>query len=304
VALAPEAIAVLIALFALLCCLALQAGWKYSVGALLHMIADVFRSLSLNVAHVGNVGLGFIGDALDDLNNAVYHALGTGVAATEWAFDTTIGWIAYTFQEMAEATAYLAEQTLAGFIHINRHGIGNVVKSYLGPFQVALAWVRRHGQGVLNRLHALEQAVAHLTGKAIDQEIARLERLARSAWHRAATAGAAAIATVLPRFGALERDVSKLEKWVREHAKSLTTAGIVGLVAAAVGALGVGWVRCSKVSRLGRAACGLNENALESLLASALVVASSISIVELAEACQSFTPEVEAGAKFFVRELK
>lgn len=85
--------------------------------------------------------------------------------------------------------------------------------------------------------------------------------------------------------------------------RAAAVIGVGGLVALLVKAE-LGWLRCSRVKQLGKAACGIDKNLLESLLAGALLIASTISIVEFAKYCQDFTTTVEAPLKSFVRELR
>jgi hypothetical protein len=112
----------------------------------------------------------------------------------------------------------------------------------------------------------------------------------------------------IPRLRARERSLSdslgRLWHRVRANEGRLALGAAAALVVAALGRLGLGWVRCGKVGRVGKALCALNPNLLESLLAGALVVASPISVVELTKAAQAFTSEAEDGIRWFVRELK
>ncbi len=106
------------------------------------------------------------------------------------------------------------------------------------------------------------------------------------------------------RAEAAQDSLDRLWKRVRSEKLVIGAGVITGAVAFALSKLGLGWTRCSYVKRLGKSVCGMNPNLLESLIAGSLVVAGSISIVELAKECQQFEGTAEAGLRFFVRELK
>jgi hypothetical protein len=113
-----------------------------------------------------------------------------------------------------------------------------------------------------------------------------------------------AVAVPIPRLGHLERQAAAEAKRLGKVEKIATVLGLTALVAAVMARLGLQWARCSKVNRVGKAVCGMDNNLLDELLAGALIFAGTISIVQLAKECQAFTDDVEAGIRFFVREVK
>jgi len=112
------------------------------------------------------------------------------------------------------------------------------------------------------------------------------------------------IADLRGRVKSTEDTAIRAWRWVRSHPLTIGAGVFAGMLTYALGRIGAGWIRCSNVRRLGRAACGMNPNLLEAVLAGTLVIASPVSIVELTKACQAFTAEAEDGLKWFVRELK
>lgn len=171
---------------------------------------------------------------------------------------------------------------------------------------------------VLALYHELQKAIAriHGTSKAQTQAVAHAGRVANDARKRADTAQARAQA--IPADVVIPGDLSGLRGRVREaedeigrlwdRVRGLSRPAIGGLALGALtfalGRLGIGWARCSNVGKVGRSLCGMNPDLLESLLAGAVVVASPISVVELAKAAQKFTSEAEDGLRWFVRELQ
>jgi hypothetical protein len=78
---------------------------------------------------------------------------------------------------------------------------------------------------------------------------------------------------------------------VRELDARWAAAAFAGAVAVALSRLNLGWVRCSKVGRLGRFGCGMDDSLLEAILADALLIVGTLSLVELAEELQPLVGE-------------
>ena len=64
------------------------------------------------------------------------------------------------------------------------------------------------------------------------------------------------------------------------------------------------WYQCSNVKKAAKGLCRMDSSLLDSLLADALILGGSISIVELARECQGFVSLAESGVKHFVREAR
>lgn len=125
--------------------------------------------------------------------------------------------------------------------------------------------------------------------------------------HAAAVATTRAVAAPIPwvngRFRGVEHDLSGIRARLRNLERPAVLAAGAAVVGVALSRLGLGFLRCPRFVQAGRRVCGMDHDLLESLLASTLIVAGSISIVELANECRSFTGEVNTGLRFFVREL-
>lgn len=105
------------------------------------------------------------------------------------------------------------------------------------------------------------------------------------------------------RFKGLESQISDLSRTVEKIGAEAAPVALTGALAVAMGALGAEASRCSKTGRFNKMLCGMPDHLLESLLAGALIVATPISLVEFAKACQAFMSEAESGLRWFVREL-
>jgi hypothetical protein len=128
--------------------------------------------------------------------------------------------------------------------------------------------------------HARVRALAHTIEVAIPGDIAGLRRRSRT----------------------VEDSLSRAWEKIRANEGRFAGLAFAGAVAVALGRLGVGWIRCTKVGRLGRTACGMDDSLLESLLAGTLLIVGTISIVELAKELQAITPEVVDGVRAVIRE--
>ncbi len=284
--------------------IATSRGYQYSFGILLARLAHVFRSIRIGIPHVGHIGLGALGDAVDSVNNFILAKLGEGIDATSHALVYVWGSLASVVTELGQTIGDLAEGTERALIELYRYTIPHVVS-------IATAPIVRSVQALAARVVALEhRAVSTITHtvNVVAPSLARLAARVHALEHRVVHAVTvtlpAAIDNPWPRVRGLGRELDAIKSRLRRLEKPVAAVG-VGVVAGTVlGKLGLGWTRCSKVGRLGKAACGFPEGEIEALLAGALVVAGSISVVQLARDCQSFTGDVDDALRFFVRELR
>lgn len=110
----------------------------------------------------------------------------------------------------------------------------------------------------------------------------------------------------IPRLRARDRALSdslgRLWHRVRAERHALGIGAFTGLLVMALGRLGLGWMRCKGFTKLGKRACGMNPSLLEALLADTLLIAGTISIVELARELQRITPTVTDAISGVIRE--
>ena len=74
-------------------------------------------------------------------------------------------------------------------------------------------------------------------------------------------------ATLRERVKAVEGWLSNVWRDIRSHPLGLATGAFVGAVTFALGRLGLGWLRCSNVKKIGSQLCGMPTGLFESLLA-------------------------------------
>ena len=92
-------------------------------------------------------------------------------------------------------------------------------------------------------------------------------------------------------------------KRIRALEKKLAVPLGIAAVVAALGRLGLGWIRCNKVRQVGRSVCGLDQNLLESLLLDTLAVFSIVSVVEFANGLRAIEDEAVGILHHLIREF-
>ena len=313
---APEAgLSIGLILLAIACVflLALNKMWKFTIGALLSTLASMFNSLSFHVPVINkHIGLGFIGTALADVDSYVLEAIGVGIQETEKGLHAVLGAMTWLMQETADQVAGLAEDTWKGLQSIKKYAIPAALGVAIPPLWKEI----QHIAGQTKTIILHPTTIVHKTTQVIAPGFKALEGKVKTLEAQVASIGAVAptinitktatnvITRPLSIPGDIYRGIDDLRHRINKALRTLTPAGLLGLVAAAVGTMGMHWTRCAKSKKFGKSVCGMNDDLLDALIAGALVVGSTISIVELAKECQTFTDDVTIPLRLFVRELK
>jgi hypothetical protein len=293
---APEAglsLGLILVAIACLFLLALNKAWRFSVGAMLEQAAAAFNSLSFTVPVIhAHVGLGFIGDVFTWLNGVVLHAIGSGIVNTEKALHALIGWVAYVWQATADEVASLAEDTAQTFAWTKRY----LLPAVWGVATIPLWHAIRHLAAQIATTAAHPVRAVHTTVRVIAPGLAALTGRVSALEARVAAIGAQAPTvihegtTVIERVpgivspGEISRGLDSLWKQVQRIGRTLTPAGIAGLVAGAtLSTLGLGWLKCGNVEKAAKSTCGMNADVLEGLLAGLLALFGTFSLVEFAK---------------------
>ncbi len=272
VVLAPLAGSAILALTQLLgFCVAFGLLYVYrrTLSAIFVGFADWLDGLAITVVRTIRP-FGPVAGALRAVDRAVTQALEDWVRGSEIA-------IAFLWDQMGRQVDLLTQWT-ADF--------GNTVAG-------AFTTVQR--QSIPNAERRVERMISHATA-AVAAEVARLSTVALP---RLGTE----IGSLRGRVGTIGRTVRGLREQVSRHSRILTAAGITGLVMASLGRMRLGWVRCTKVGRLGRATCGLDADFLTSILAGTTLMFGTYSLVEFAEEMQDVTEEVAPLIKRFWRAV-
>lgn len=259
-------------------CIAASFAYTNTFGAMFRLLAGIFYRATVKGPLGLEVGLGFLGDAISGLDNAIRDAFAAGISGSEWAWHETIHQTALAFQSIGGAVEDVANSTDAALDYLYRHALPTAISIALNPFGTAIHYL-------LPTVHQLARDVARLiehTAKplvrVIHDQTVNQPAITRTIYRTLP----GTIRTVIDVPNALIRGIdetlSATEARVGRLARTLTPAGIVGLVAAGVAALGLGWLRCSNVVRVGKQLCGMERFAVDALLAGALILFSRISL--------------------------
>lgn len=296
---ALDLVAILAAFCVFLIAWLLLQGYRNTFGLLLGKIAEETAGLSIAGVHP----FGWLASGLDRINHFILYQLGQVVQASAWAWHKLISQTAAFVHESMSLVADLAEATAGELERIGTQVIPAAISTALGPV-VGLAYALR------KQLAALAATVAHLATTAthtvtheVTKQLVRVEKTVQVRTKTIVVATAGAVAGALPRLGRVERELKGVDETLKDTLRKVAPAAILAVVVAAVARLGLSWTRCSRVGKVGRSVCGMDDSLLESLLTDALLIFSTISIVELARESQSFVADVTAPLAVFVREL-
>lgn len=272
------------AIAALLFCI----GCVYVLRGFLQALLGALSSVVSVIPGIGGVTAGVIHSA----ERAVAAALGNA----ESYFDAKLGLafhelarlVDWTYREIkshanliytlaAVAFGQSAAAALRAFVAQLHSRIGGVVGSITHLYSRVLSLEHRFAHlitaGVLPRLGRLEREYDHI----IDRDIAGLRSRAKE----------------------VERGLSDVWDYVRSHPWTVVTDAFVGAVAVALGKLGLNWIRCpSANSFFNKRGCNAWSD-LEGLLAAAVGIAASLSLVELAKAEQEIVGDLSTVVRDF-----
>jgi hypothetical protein len=311
---APEAgLGVGLILLAIACVflLALNKAWQFTLGALL-------RSLALAVSALPSVSIlghrvppwGALANAVNELDNAVLHAIGVGIQETEKGLHALIGAMSWLMQETADQVAGLAQDTANALGWVHNHAIPFALNATVRPILRRLTALEQRVQTLVTHPTEIVRPVTRVIAPGLDALEAKVDALARKI---AATGAAAVPAALAPPIsitlpgavsipGDLTRGIDAIRKRLGAVTRTLTPAGIAGLVAGAVlSTLGLSWLKCRNVEKAAKSACGLNADVLDGLLAGLLALFGTFSLVEFAKYLQPVVGEVGGEVTHFWR---
>jgi len=114
-----------------------------------------------------------------------------------------------------------------------------------------------------------------------------------------------ALTAVLPRALPIPQFPTFPNIWKRLRAleKRLAPAAVAALVVAALARMGLGWIRCNRVKRVGKAVCGLDESLIDGLLLDTLAIFGAVSVVEFAKGLRTIEGEAVGILHHLIREF-
>jgi hypothetical protein len=105
------------------------------------------------------------------------------------------------------------------------------------------------------------------------------------------------------RTKALERRVDDVTRRIRGARTVIGASVFAGLLVAALAKLGLGWVRCSNVRKLGRRACGMDASQIEGLLLDTIAIVGTVSLIEFIRDAQAIEAVALDALGGFIREF-
>lgn len=236
-------------------------------------------------------GVRYVDDALSNAISASSH-LAVGFFQDGWKLTKWIG----------NTIADLAAETLHGFQTIVTHTVPAMIAERLHPLQVLL-------RGLEARVVGIERDALSNIRDGIDRLRARGDEILRSAEASAAAAASAVAGTLRGEIGDVagtaRRELGdvrdRLGRRIGTLERAVGIGALTGVVVSIV-ARELPWVRCRNVGKVGKALCGMPmDGRLDDLLAGALLISGTVSIVELSKELQGITDDVAEGVRWLVR---
>lgn len=297
----------------------LRFGWSMSFSLILQTFAKLF-DIGIPYPSVSRHGVGlsfvhpfhFVAETFRRLDNYVFALLGEGIYESQHAFNLMLTWNAYVLTKTGEAVANVAYNTLAALHLVRRDVSPAAIRRATAPaIAHATATLPAVKVKVDTRVPALQAEVAGLKTKVDTLSraltvpskviVEKVETPAATTTPAVAIPAPVALPGVIPKIEDLER----AKKWTLDQLGKLsklgTVAGLVGVGAAVLGRLGLGWVKCSRVSRVGKQVCGMDTSLLDSLLADTLLIVGTLSLVEFAHEMQAVIGEADSLTRRFFR---
>jgi hypothetical protein len=96
--------------------------------------------------------------------------------------------------------------------------------------------------------------------------------------------------------------VANLGKRLKKAEKALAVGASAALVLTALKRMGLGWLRCSNVTKTGKRLCGLDSGLLDALLIGTTLFVGGISLREFAKELEAVTEEAAGLIHGFIRD--
>jgi hypothetical protein len=270
--------------------LGLRWAWQYTFGALLEALANVRINLPgrhdlhpLRWLRAYNVAVqNDIERKLEKSHRAMGYLFHGAAIIMEWTAREIAG--------LAADTLHFGQSL--SHVRLPRLTRAMIIAAF------PLPWLARR-VAALVRAHAIPstRTVVARTTRPIIQRVTRIVK---------ATAGAVAIPGVLwgtlPRLRGLERWRNRTGARLRSLERGIAGVSAVALVGTALARLGLNWIRCRRVGRVGKAVCGMDSQLLGSILADATLIIGTISLVELTRGTQRLMPAITDATGYLVRE--
>ena len=105
------------------------------------------------------------------------------------------------------------------------------------------------------------------------------------------------------RTKAIEQRLGRLADRLKGGAKPLVGLAATALVVGVLRRIGLNWLRCSNVKKVGRRICGLDPSTIEGLLADTLAIVGTVSLLEFIRDAQAVEGAALDALGLFIREM-
>lgn len=289
------------------------------VGLPLLVLIAVFVSLGIAATQrsVSSGVVGFLSQAIQRFGGSIGIAVELEVRLTRWVTH-------HVYKAFGQA-----EHLVAGWLGALTAWAGIIGGSALWPTIALgrfLVWMLDHEiprliravpSGATKIVHSVTSRVVR-----IERTVVKFPKLSRAQARALITAAVAtyigpylsplrwlrahfhALTAVLPHAIPIQwgRTVTALRKRLRRLERLTAAGAAVGAVALALSRLGLNWVKCHKVGRIGRQVCGMDDRFLDTLLLDAVGIFSIISVVEFATELRTIEDEAVSIMGRLVRE--
>lgn len=292
-------VALLTTIVGLLVGYGLYFAWRSTVGWLMHRLADL-----LDVKILRTRPFGFAARALRKGSDEVAGAFLQIARGGERAGGALFGWSAFLVEWSAREVADMSGVTAGLFARLFHTDLPAVKAESIG----AAAGAAAARQRPIDRRQTAGIA-------AVGGQVAALDKAWRTRL-RTLERGIDRIKTRdLPRVRADTRTAQRTatrtkarvesRSWWRTHIRSIAgTTFFAAAVGTALGRLGLRWLRCGNVRRVGQRLCGMPADLLELLLGTALVVFALNNLCQLVVWTQRLAVEFEDDLIAFVNEFQ
>lgn len=264
--------ATLITLIAWSVVIGLAAVHRYTIGWVLRELAGLFLRVSFTVLGKTFTPLKFGAEIATSLDRAILAGLAYLERNTRHAMVALWRLTTALVAELGDQIAGLADDTLAALQRIATTQL---------PVKIALAvkplWA------LIRRMQATLGRIDHVTLPRLGARIGTLDRYWRARLkvlgrgidrlERAVTQTLPrSIASVRTRVGTLDAARLRHHARLNKLERVLAPAAFATLVMGALARKGLGWLRCTRVNRVGRHLCGMDAALLDFLLGAAVTV--------------------------------
>lgn len=259
-------------------------SWDYTFGPLLKGLADRIDAVHIRIPHVFTLRFGWLAAIFRRTEASARHEISSAIQYVSRP-------LVIALQAFGAVVLYPARELSALAVDV-AHTLGQL-RRVIVPAMIAahVAWIPRRLIALAHRIEALAvRAPVHIITHTVEVAKPAIVNVVNKA-----------VAVPLPRIGRLEREADALRKRLGSIARHLSPSAVAALAVAAVATTVGGWVRCSRVKRLGRGVCGMDDSLLESLLADTLLIVGTVSLVEFARGMQDVTEEVAPLIRTFWR---